>query len=226
MPDLGSKDAMEQLQGVWIIELAELSSLSRVETHRVKAFLSTTSDRFRPSYGRVTADHPRQCGFGGSINPGGSGYLRDETGNRRFWCVRCAVGWPEDRRVDIPALAAQRDQLWAEAVHRYHQREPWWLDSATEALAEAAAEERYENDSRESIVRDYLRGRAYTRMTELFSESCLNIPTDRQTRATQIDIGRIMAAMKWPRRRRRNQHQELEWIYLAPGRRIEEVRDA
>jgi len=93
MPDLGSKDAMEHLQGVWIIELAELSSLSRVEAGRIKAFLSTPSDRFRPSYGRATANHPRQCGFAGSINPGGSGYLPDETGNRRFWCVKCAVDW-------------------------------------------------------------------------------------------------------------------------------------
>ena len=204
MPELGSKDAMEQLQGVWIIELAELSSLGRAEAGRIKAFLSTRVDRFRPSYGRTAADHPRQCAFGGSINPGGSGYLRDETGNRRFWCVRCAVGWPDDRRVDIAALAAQRDQLWAEAVHRYQQHEPWWLDTTAEAQAEAAAEERFENDSREYLVRNYLRGRSYTRMTELFGESCLNIPTDRQTRATQMEIGRIMAVIKWTRRRRRN----------------------
>jgi putative DNA primase/helicase len=225
MPDLGSKDAMEHLQGVWIIELAELSSLSRVEAGRIKAFLSTPSDRFRPSYGRATANHPRQCGFAGSINPGGSGYLPDETGNRRFWCVKCAVDWKEDHRVDIPALAAQRDQLWAEAVHRYQQHEPWWLDAAAEAQAEAAAEERFENDSRESIIRNFLRGRSYTRMTELFSEPCLNIPTDRQSRGTQIEIGRIMTGMKWTRRRRRNRHQEREWIYLAPGKHLDDVRD-
>lgn len=225
MPELGSKDAMEQLQGVWIIELAELSSLSRAEAGRIKAFLSTRTDRFRPSYGRTAADHPRQCGFGGSINPAGSGYLKDETGNRRFWCVKCAEGWPDDRRVDIPALAAQRDQLWAEAVYRYQQHEPWWLDAKAEAQAEAVAEERYENDSREYLVRNYLRGRSYTRMAELFSESCLNIPTDRQTRTTQIEIGKILAVMKWNRRRRRNRHQELEWIYLAPGKHIGDARD-
>lgn len=226
MPELGSKDAMQQLQGVWIIELAELSSLGRAETHRVKAFLSTTSDRFRPSYGRVTADHPRQCGFSGSINPSGSGYLRDETGNRRFWCVKCGVGWTEGRRVDIAALAAERDQLWAEAVHRYRQGEQWWLDSDTEAKQEAAAEERFEDDSREFIIRNYLRGRSYTRMTELFGESCLNIPTDRQTRGTQIEIGRIMAGMKWQRRQRRDKNQEREWVYLKSGTKLEDVKDA
>ena len=225
MPELGSKDAMEQLQGVWIIELAELSSLGRAEAGRIKAFLSTRADRFRPSYGRSAADHPRQCGFAGSINPGGSGYLRDETGNRRFWCVKCAVGWQDDRRVDIADLAAKRDQLWAEAVHRATSHEPWWLDTAAEAQAEAEAAERFETDSREFIIRNFLRGRSYTRMTELFSEPCLNIPTDRQTRATQMEIGRIMAVMKWTRRRRRNSHQELEWIYLAPGKDLADVRD-
>ena len=217
MPELGSKDAMEQLQGVWIIELAELSSLGRAEAGRIKAFLSARVDRFRPSYGRTAADHPRQCAFGGSINPGGSGYLRDETGNRRFWCVKCAVGWPDDRRVDITDLADQRDQLWAEAVHRYQQDEPWWLDATAEAQAEAEAEERFENDSREYLVRNYLRGRTYTRMTELFSEPCLNIPTDRQTRATQMEVGRIMAVMKWTRHRRRNRHQELSGSISPPA---------
>ena len=150
MPELGSKDAMEQLQGVWIIELAELSSLGRAEAGRIKAFLSTRADRFRPSYGRSAADHPRQCGFAGSINPGGSGYLRDETGNRRFWCVKCAVGWQDDRRVDIADLAAKRDQLWAEAVHRATSHEPWWLDTAAEAQAEAEAAERFETDAANS----------------------------------------------------------------------------
>jgi hypothetical protein len=62
-------------------------------------------------------------------------------------------------------------------------------------------------------------------MTELFSEPCLNIPTDRQSRGTQIEIGRIMTGMKWTRRRRRNRHQEREWIYLAPGKHLDDVRD-
>jgi predicted P-loop ATPase len=223
MPDLGSKDAMEQLQGVWIVELAELSSLGRAETHRVKAFLSTAKDRFRPSYGRVAADHPRQCGFGGTINPSGSGYLRDETGNRRFWCVKCAVNWPDDRRVDIAGLAAEKDQLWAEAVVRFRAGEPWWLDSSAEAEAEAAAEERFESDSREVVIQRYLRGKKYTRMDELFGSSCLNIPVDRQSRAVQVEIGRIMAALKWTRRRRRNRHGEREYVYLALGTNLGDV---
>ena len=127
--------------------------------------------------------------------------------------------------MDIADLAAKRDQLWAEAVHRATSHEPWWLDTAAEAQAEAEAAERFETDSREFIIRNFLRGRSYTRMTELFSEPCLNIPTDRQTRGTQTEIGRIMAAMKWARRRRRNRHQELEWVYIAPGKSVSDVRD-
>ena len=129
-----------------------------IVTTGIKAFLSARVDRFRPSYGRTAADHPRQCAFGGSINPGGSGYLRDETGNRRFWRVKCAVGWPDDRRVDIVSLAAQRDQLWAEAVILYKANVPWWL-TKVETLkdAERHQRDRYIGDPWDRAIADYLR---------------------------------------------------------------------
>ena len=227
VPDLGTKDAMQQLQGIWIIELSELSSLSRSETHRTKAFLSTKVDRFRPSYARVVADHPRQCAFGGTVNIAGSGYLRDETGNRRFWTVQCAVGWPPDRKVNIAALEKVRDQLWAEATQRFSAREPWWLDATIEALQEEAAEERFEDDSREAIIRPFLRSRNCVRMLELFGERCLNVPTDRQTRSLQTEIGRILRALKWTRSRRRlnKSLDQREYVYLAPGATLDQVKD-
>jgi predicted P-loop ATPase len=228
MPDLGTKDAMQQLQGVWIIEHAELSSMSRSGMQRTKAFLSTRVDRFRPSYGRVTADHPRQCAFGGTVNIGGSGYLRDETGARRFWPVECAVGWKPDRRVDIAALAKVKDQLWAEALHRFEAREPWWLDADMEIAQEEAAEQRFEDDSREAIVRAFLRDRSYVRMFELLGATCLDVPPDRQTRALQIDIGRILRTLKWIRRQRRLSRDQnvREWLYLKPDFDLSAVKDA
>ena len=91
MPDLGSKDAPMQLAGVWCIEYAEMDKIGKTEASRVKSFISTQSDRYRRPYGRVTEDVPRQCVFWGTLNANGNtAYLTDETGNRRFWPVRCA----------------------------------------------------------------------------------------------------------------------------------------
>ena len=89
LPDLGSKDAAMHMHGVWIIEMAELDAIGKAEVSRIKAFLTRTTDRYRPPYGRYTIEVPRQCVFAGTVNP--DTYLRDETGNRRFWPVRCGT---------------------------------------------------------------------------------------------------------------------------------------
>ena len=115
--DIGSKEAAEQLPGVWQVELAELESMSGPEIARIKAFLSCKTDRFREAYGRRVATFPRQCVFAGSTN--GDHYLKDPSGARRFWPVKC-------RRIDLEGVEADRDQLWAEAA-AYHGEEDWWL---------------------------------------------------------------------------------------------------
>jgi predicted P-loop ATPase len=110
LEDLGSKHAAMQTRGVWIIELSELDSLGHAEVARIKAFISRTTDRFRPPYGMRLVESPRQCIFAGTVNHGT--YLRDETGGRRFWPVVCGA-------IDVAALQRDRDQLWAEAKARF-----------------------------------------------------------------------------------------------------------
>jgi predicted P-loop ATPase len=147
--DLGSKDSCIDVQGAWIIELAELDSMSRTEVGRIKAFMSRQVDRFRPPYGKRTVNQPRQCIFAGTINPEG-GYLKDATGNRRFWPVACT-------KVDAEALERDVHQLWAEAAVLYRAKKPWWLD--TPELEEAARrqqEARYQGDAWDDLIQRYL----------------------------------------------------------------------
>jgi predicted P-loop ATPase len=142
--DLGSKDAAMQTRGVWIIEIAELDSMSRSDVSKIKSFMSRSTDRFRPPYGKRLIESPRQCVFAGSVNH--SNYLRDETGGRRFWPVTCT-------RIRIDELSRERDQLWAEARDRYRSGAPWWLDTVElNRVAQQQQADRYEGDPWDELV--------------------------------------------------------------------------
>ena len=148
LAEIGSKDAAQQTRGVWIIEIAELDAIGRAEVSRIKSFLSRSVDRYRPPYERYVVDVPRQCVFAGTVNP--DTYLRDETGNRRFWPIRCG-------RIDIDALHRDRDQLWAEAMAWYAQGIKWWIeDEETKRQAEAEQEERYQGDAWDALIDHWL----------------------------------------------------------------------
>ncbi len=148
LAEIGSKDAAQQTRGVWIIEIAELDAIGRAETSRIKSFLSRSVDRYRPPYERYVIDVPRQCVFAGTVNP--DTYLRDETGNRRFWPIRCG-------KIDIAALRRDRDQLWAEAMAWYLQGVQWWIeDEETKRMAEAEQEERYQGDAWDGLIDRWL----------------------------------------------------------------------
>jgi predicted P-loop ATPase/phage/plasmid primase-like uncharacterized protein len=149
LSELGSKDAAIETRGVWIIELAELDTMSRAEVGTIKAFMSRRQDRFRPPYGKRLVDLPRQCVFAGSINPEG-GYLKDATGGRRFWPAVCGT-------IDLDGLEHDRDQLWAEARDRFRRHEPWWLETRElDALAAEQQAERYQGDAWDDPIRVYL----------------------------------------------------------------------
>lgn len=130
MTDIGSKDAMEAMQGSWLIELGELQAIKRSEVEATKAFISRQTDTFRPAYGRVRESHPRQCIFFATTNE--DKFLKGYDGNRRFWIVACNG----DAEKDVFAIDdTLRDQIWAEAVQMFKNGEALYLDCAQEAAA-------------------------------------------------------------------------------------------
>jgi predicted P-loop ATPase len=145
-----SRKVMEQMEGTWIAEAAELTGLGKRESEQIKAMLSRQSDRARPAYGRRSIDRPRQFILFGSVND--TQYLRDPTGNRRFWPVR--VG-----NVDLAALQRDRDQLWAEASHFEATGESLELPPELWAAAAQAQEQRVITDPWMMILEPLLAGK-------------------------------------------------------------------
>jgi predicted P-loop ATPase len=203
LADLGSKDSALQTRGVWIIELSELDTLGRSEVSRIKAFMSRTTDRFRPPYGKRLIESPRQCVFAGTVNH--SSYLRDDTGARRFWPVACGS-------IEIDSLARDRDQLWAEAKARFNAGVVWWLE--TGELVEAAAQEqadRFDGDPWEEIIGRWCEDRPSISVSEVLS-CCLDKPRAQWTQGDKNRVARCLRRLGWERYRER-QGDRLDWRY-------------
>ena len=149
--DMKDKAAPEKLQGYWILELGELAGLKKVDVETVKAFITRQDDKFRHSYGYSVEDHPRQCIIVGSTN-NGDGFLRDITGNRRFWPVTCTTSG-KHRPWEVAEVV---DQLWAEAYMLFQHGETLYLPPEIERMAEAEQTEALESDVREGMIAEYL----------------------------------------------------------------------
>ncbi|MDO5715744.1 MAG: virulence-associated E family protein [Tissierellia bacterium] len=146
------KEAAEMIQGTWINELGELTVMSRSETNAVKQFLSKQEDIYREAYGRRTNKYPRRCVFFGTTN--NAEFLKDITGNRRFWPVDC--GLHEPTKNIFTDLEQEVDQIWAEAYMIYILGEPLYLTGESLKLSEEAQELHQEQDSRKGIIEDFL----------------------------------------------------------------------
>jgi hypothetical protein len=195
LPDIrgGGKDVSQHLNGKWLIEVAELSALDRVEAAALKAFVTRQVERYRPSYGRKDVIEPRQCIFIGTTNK--SAYLRDETGGRRFWPVKCGT-------IDIAALARDRDQLLAEAVALYGKRTQWWPDRAFEAThIRPEQDARYETDAWEESISAFLTGKSEITISEV-AKKALRIDTPKLGTADQRRIGAALERLGWTRGKR------------------------
>ncbi len=198
-----------QLRGTWCVAIDELDAFSKAETTLIKAFLSRQVDRFRPPYGSRVEEFPRQCVFAGTTNK--RDYLRDETGNRRFWPWRC-------RHIDIEAIERDRDQLWAEARTFYETGEKWWLDEELSRQARQEQGERYAGDPWEGTVQRWVSGRDQISVGEILER--LGKAESDWTQADQNRVVRILSGEQyecgapiWDRKQRRIDGKR-QWFYI------------
>ena len=207
MPDLQSKDAQLQVEGMWGVEFAELGQFGKADANRAKIFMSIQVDRFRRPYGVIKERIPRQCVLAVTVNRGAHGYLKDETGNRRFWPVLCGFGWDARRCIDLEELERERDQLWAEADYRFGQGEKWWLhESELLAAHEASVAARLDLDPIHGKVAKVMEQLVADGNTEpTFEDVCgrLGLLSVKDlTRQVQAQIGRALTALGWASGRR------------------------
>ena len=196
LPDLThDKDAMQHLRGKWLIEIAELSAMSKVEAAKLKAYLTRTVDRYRASYGRAEVQRPRQCIFIGTTNEGE--YLRDQTGGRRFWPV--PTGSP-----NIAALKRDRDRLFAEAFVRFNDGSPWWPDASFEhQFVQPEQQERYEVDAWEPSVDDWLSHQSKDRFTiSEIAQGALELPVAKIATSDARRLANVLTRLGWKRARK------------------------
>lgn len=190
--DLGDKDAAMALRGVWFLEMAELTQLLASEPEGVKAFVTRAVDRYRPPYGRQVVEVPRQGILVGTTNA--QEWLRDPTGNRRWWPFDCT-------KADAAWVRANRDQIWAEAAHREAAGEAHWLDDADAAdEAREQQDDRMVEDPWQAPVRDWLIGRFRTTAPEILS-GAIDMPRAQQNRAAQMRVTAILTRLGWVAKR-------------------------
>ena len=192
---LESKDAYQALSGRWCIELAELESLRKADSTRAKAFFSSSIDRYRPPYGRHVVDVPRQCVIVGTGNQ--HEYLRDVTGNRRYWPVAC------DSKTDLVRLERDRDQIWAEADLAFREGDSrWWIDAdeGLAGLAEVEQSERRQESPLEVELAPWLESRETEKVTmhQIFQKLELG-PSGLQNPGTTGQIADALRALGWER---------------------------
>lgn len=213
--DLNSKDRFIDIQGKWIIEVPEFESFDRGEFNRVKAYMSSATDSFRPPYERKSVQMRRSVVFVATANS--DDYLRDITGNRRFYPLRCGT-------IDIDALRTDRDVLWAEAREMYRGGLPWWptdRSSVRDCRVEQAG--RVKVDPWQAKVTEWARGTINqlrrTITTEEVLGHCLDLKTADWDRSAEMRVGACLRSIlnddgsPWLERVQVREGKDRRWVY-------------
>jgi hypothetical protein len=187
--DIANKDAAMALARCWVQEWAELESMQRARSQNsVKAFLSSSTDTYRPPYSRNVVTSPRHCVIVGTSND--RDILSDPTGNRRYWIV--PVGAP----VNLELLIQWRDQLWAEAVAAFRAGENWWLDDARNVDLAKSHETFRRTHPWEPLIRSFLECREETTTEEILSGP-IGKPAGQWSHGDKIAVAAVMVELGW-----------------------------
>jgi putative DNA primase/helicase len=197
----GSRDASDQVHGMWFIELPEIERIIRgAGSSKAKAFASTKKDYYRPAFARYKRLTPRDSIMVGTTNR--QQYLIDSTGNRRFVPVWC-------ERADIDGLARDRDQLWGEAVSRYRNGEQWWFSESEETVAKVEQDARVERHPWVEIIGPYLDDLAAKREDVSIAEIFNGPLRDRdRTPTAEKTVVKILQAEGWIQSRPRKNNPD------------------
>jgi putative DNA primase/helicase len=208
--DLRSKDAFQSIQGVWVYEISELESFSRAEASAVKAFISSTEDNFRAPYERQNKKHKRQTIFAASTNS--TEYLKDWTGNTRFWPLAC-------NEIDLDALAGMREQLLAEACVYAKARERTYPDQAQQiGLFDMQQEQRTISHPWLDMVAEFLAQSTASEFTvrEVMADGLkIDMHKINPQGGEAQRVGQILAKLGWEKTRN-SARASRQWVWRRP----------
>lgn len=182
------KDFYLALQGKLLIEIGELESFSKADVTKIKGAITCLNDRFRTPYDRSSQDHPRQCVFAGTTNE--NQWIKDQTGARRFWPIRCDL-------IDVEYIHKHRDQLFAEAVARFKEKETWY------EMPESTTKEQDDRrlaDAWEEIVSPWLADHLEGVSLAQVADECVGIKMESFNMQDQKRLAQCMRRVGWERR--------------------------
>lgn len=208
--DIASKDGMQALEGKWFYEIAELDSFRKAESSRIKAFITSKVDHYRPPYGRHALDRPRQTILVGSTNE--EEFLTDPTGSRRFVPVHV-------RKPSAAWILEHRDQLWAEAVVRYRRGEEWWYENESAIRLARMSEEHQRKDIWESTVRNWLiatgRSKEAVTLLEALTQAVM-LPVSQVDDRHKQRMGALLISLGCTKKRQRLAGGSRGYGYIIP----------
>lgn len=203
--DITTKDFLQNLNGKLLIEISELHAFRKAEVQRIRGIISCASDRYRESYGRRSADHPRRSVWAGTTNE--NDWVTDDAGARRMWPVACT-------EIDLDYLRHNREQLFAEAVYRYKAGESWW--DVDVDLARTEQDARRMDDPWSEIVINYAMTFSEIRVPDVLTNALKLLPAQ-QDKGAEMRVASILKINGYERRTIRKGSRTLKcWLKCPP----------